>query len=111
MSGPDQAASLEFADFAELIRMSNNVVTALGDGNKRFLESEKVLHGVLSKRIVTNCMIKKGVVITGDMLQTVVTKKEGGLLPEYYYDVLGSVNIKDLPPFHIIEEQDIETGS
>ncbi len=111
MSGPDQAASLEFADFAELIRMSNNVVTALGNSDKEFLESEKVLHGVLSKRIVTSCMIKKDTVITGDMLRTVVIKKEGGLLPKYYYDVVSSIALKDLPPFHIIEEQDIETGS
>jgi len=107
MSGPDQAASLEFADFAELIRLSNNIVTALGDGTKEFLESEKVLHGVLSKRIVTFCPIEKGTVITGDMIRTVVTKKEGGLLPEYYYHVLDSVALKDLPSSHIIEEQDI----
>jgi len=111
MSGPDQAASIEFVDFAELIRISNNIVTALGDGDKKFLQSEKALHGILSKRIVTTCVIKKGTVITEDMLRTVVTKKEGGMLPEYYYDVVDSVAMRDLEPFHIIEEVDIATNS
>lgn len=111
MSGPDQAASLEFAGFAELIRLSNNIVTALGTNNKEFLKSEKVLHGVLSKRIVTNRMIKEGAVIRKEMLRTVITKKEGGLLPYRYYDVVDSVALRDLGPFHIIEEQDIEISS
>ena len=109
MSGPDQAASLEFVDFAELIRLSNNVAVALGSDTKGFLPSEQTLHNILSKRIVTSCAIKKGVVITKDMLRTVVTKKEGGFFPEYYYHILGSVAVRDLQPFHIIEDQDIAT--
>jgi len=45
------------------------------------------------------------------MLRTVITKKEGGLLPYRYYDVVDSVALRDLGPFHIIEEQDIEISS
>ena len=47
MSGPDQAASLEFDEFRDLVKMANNMVIALGKGRKKFLRSEKVLHGVL----------------------------------------------------------------
>ena len=40
--------------------------------------------------------IKKDIQITGDMIQTVVTKKDGGILPKKYFDVVGSVAKHDL---------------
>ena len=111
MSGPDQAASLEFEEFSELIKLSHNIVNTLGNGRKKFLQSEKILHGVLSKRFITSCAVNKGAVITKEMIRTVVTKKEGGLLPDRYYDIVGSFATRDLEPNRIIEEKDIKVGS
>jgi len=111
MSGPDQAASVEFDEFSELIKLSRNIVTAIGHGRKAFLESEKVLHGVLSKRFIATKSIKAGTKITKDMIKTVVTKKEGGLLPDQYYVLLNSYTSKDLEPNQIINPGDIAFGS
>ena len=108
MSGPDQSASLEFDEFKKLVTMANNIVKALGKDEKKFLKSEEVLHGVLARRIVTNLEIKKGETITGDMVQTVVTKQDGGLLPKKYYEVIGSVARYDLKKNHILEYSDIK---
>ncbi len=111
MSGPDQAASQEFDEFGELIRLSRNMVKALGDGRKKFLDSEKVLHGVLARKIVTNGAVKAGSVIEKGMVRTVVTREGGGILPDRFYDVVGAVATKDLGASHIIQEHDLQFES
>jgi N,N'-diacetyllegionaminate synthase len=108
MSGPDHSASLEFDEFAETIRMGNNMVLALGTARKTFLPSEKVLHGILSKRIITKKELRKGTVLEPTMLRTVVTKQEGGLLPNEYYNVLGTRLKNDFPANHILKLGDCE---
>jgi len=106
MSGPDQAASLEFNEFRDLIKMANNIVTALGEDRKQFLPSEEVLHGILARKIIIRTKVDKGTKITKDMLRTVVTKQDGGLLPDQYYNVIGSIANKDIEPNHILLEGD-----
>ena len=106
MSGPDQAASLEFNEFRDLIKMANNVVIALGEDRKKFLPSEEVLHGILVRKIIIRTKVDKGTKITKDMLRTVVTKQDGGLLPDRYYNVIGSIANKDMEPNHILLEGD-----
>jgi N,N'-diacetyllegionaminate synthase len=111
MSGPDQSASLEFGEFNKLIQQSGNMVRAMGNARKDFLPSEEVLHGVLVKKIVTTKPIKKGDTIQSNMIQTIVTKQKGGLLPDKYYYVLGAPAVKDLPKNHILEIGDLGIGS
>ena len=103
MSGPDQAASLEFNEFHDLIEMAGNMVIALGQSRKKFLLSEKVLHGILAKKLVLTTEVHKGIKITKDMLRTVVTKQEGGILPDQIYNVIGTVATRDMEPNHILE--------
>ena len=111
MSGPDQSASLEFDDFKALVKQSQNMVKAMGNGRKDFLPSEEVLHGVLAKRIVTTEPIKKGVALKPKMIRTIVTKQLGGLLPDKYYFILGTAAVRDLPENHILELGDLVIGS
>ena len=106
MSGPDQAASLEFDEFRNLVEMAGNIVTALGQEQKKFLPSEKVLHGILAKKIITIIEVKKGAQITKDMLRTVVTKQDGGILPDQFYNVVGSIANKNMDVNHILREGD-----
>lgn len=108
MSGPDQAASLEFGELEKLISMSRNLTIALGGGRKEFLQSEKTLHDVLSKKFVTTCNIKEGTMLTKDKIKTVVIKSESGLLPNRYYDILNRKAIRDLESDHIISSEDFE---
>jgi sialic acid synthase SpsE len=103
MSGPDHAAALEFAELADLVERSRNMVVALGTGRKSFLDSEKTLHGVLCRKIVLKKNINKGSKITKDDLTTFVTNKEGGVLPENYYEVVGATAQKDLVKDQILE--------
>tara|TARA_B100000315_G_scaffold233033_1_gene245858 strand:+ start:754 stop:1836 length:1083 start_codon:yes stop_codon:yes gene_type:complete len=111
MSGPDQGASLEFGEFKSLIQQSANMVRAMGNGRKEFLPSEKVLHGVLAKKMVTTVPIKRGAALEPKMIRTMVVKQKGGLLPEKYYDVLGAVAVRNLPKNHILEIEDLAIGS
>jgi len=106
MAGPDHAASMEFNQLKEMVEKSKNIIKALGNGRKYFLKSEEILHKVLTKKIIINCNLKVGEIITKDMLRTVVTKKEGGLLPNQYYNVVGKKTAKDLEKNHIITLED-----
>lgn len=110
MSGPDQAASVEFPEFMDLVAKSCNLVKALGSGRKCFLPSEKILHGVLSKRLVIARACKAGTKITKDIIRTVITKKESGMLPDQYYWVLGRRVARDLKANHILEIGDLRVG-
>jgi len=108
MRGPDHAASLEFDELQELISLSRDMVKAMGHSRKRFLPSEKVLHGVLSKRIVTKVAVGAGDQITPEMIFTSVTKESGGLLPDRFYEIVGMTTGLDLPVHHVLELSDFE---
>ena len=108
MSGPDQAASLEFDEFRDLVEMAGNMVTALGQGRKKFRPSEKVLHGILTKKLIVTADVSEGTEITKDMLHTVVTKQEGGILPDQFYNVIGTVATRDLEQNHILQIGDFK---
>ncbi len=107
MSGPDQAASLEFDEVTTLICESNKIIEALGTTNKVFLDSEATLHGVLSKRIVTSKSIKANDQFNFENLKTVVTKQPGGILPNKYFEVINRTSKSDLPKNHILEMNDL----
>jgi sialic acid synthase SpsE len=108
MGGTDHAASLEFIDLRELITRSNKIVLALGGDKKMFLDSEKPLFNILSKKIITTTEIKAGDKITKDMVRTAVTKKDGGLCVDQYYNILGAEVVKDLKLNHILEKEDFK---
>ena len=103
MSGPDQSASLEFDEFRDLIGMAGNMVAALGQGRKKFLSSERVLHGILAKKLIVTCKVPKGTEITKEMLRTVVTKQDGGILPDQFYNIIGAVANRDMEQNHILQ--------
>ncbi len=107
MSGPDQNASLEFDEVTSLIKEADKIKVALGTTNKVFLESESVLHGVLAKKIIVSKEMKKGEKFSANNIRTVVTKKEGGMLPNKYYDILDKEASSDLNKNHILEYSDI----
>ena len=109
MNGTDHAASLEFDEFRELIIQSKNMIKALGNDKKEFLDSEQTLFNILSKRFVTTYDIKKGEKLTAEKIRTVVTKKEGGMTVDQYYNILGFKAVKNLKANHIIENTDLES--
>ncbi|MCB9229573.1 MAG: N-acetylneuraminate synthase family protein [Deltaproteobacteria bacterium] len=108
MSGPDQAASLSFESFGELIHLSQNIVKAMGSPLKKFQSSEETLHSVLSKRIVLKQSVRKGQELRMEDLDTRVIKGPGGLLPNRIYDVVGRKLKADMKEYHILEAGDYE---
>ncbi len=102
MSGPDQAASLEFDEFSDLINYSNNMVKAMGSLFKKLEESEKTLKKILMKRFISTKKISSGEVIKPDCIRTVVTDNEKGISPENYYKVIASKAKKEINENQII---------
>jgi len=68
LPGPDHAASLEPPGLERVVHYIRVVESAMGDGEKRFLDAEKPVRERLAKSVVTRCDIPQGAVITEDML-------------------------------------------
>ena len=96
MLGPDHAASLEFDTFKLMVETSRKVHTSLGTDKKKFLNSEKVLHNVLTRKFVVRKNIKKGHRLNKFNIKTALTYKKGGILPKYYYKILNKKCKKNL---------------
>lgn len=106
MKGGDHAASLELTGLKKLIRDIRAFESALGNGKKVLLESEKPSKLKLAKSLVAKKDIKKGIVITKEML---TTKSPGhGLAPKYYYEVPGKKAKRDIKEDTTIMREDIE---
>lgn len=89
MLGPDHAASLEFDTFKELVDLCRKVSISLGSDKKKFLKSEKILHGILIRKFIARTNIKKGQKFTFNNIKTALTYKKGGILPKDYFEILG----------------------
>lgn len=102
MLGPDHAASLEFNTFKEMVNLCRKVSISLGTDKKKFLNSEKVLHGILIRKFIVRKNIKKGQKLTFEKIKTALTYKKGGILPKEYYKILGKKAKKDLTQGQIL---------
>jgi len=106
MKGGDQAASLEPTGLRKLIRDIRVYEKSLGSERKEIKESEKPIALKLRKSLVSTKAIKKGEVITQDML---TAKSPGdGLPPKHYYTLPGKKAAKDIPEDVVIHKEDIE---
>ena len=105
MSGPDQAASLEFDELKELIKISNNVIKAMGSPFKKLEKSEIPLKDILTKRFIAIKDINEDEKISSDSVRTVVTNNNDGITPEKYYSLLNCTAIKEIKKNQIITEE------
>src|SRR3989344_1059899 len=78
LPGPDQEASLEPGEFKELVSSIRQVEKALGNSVKMPTNQEKINAVVFKKSIVVNKPIRKGDIMTQDML---IIKRPGNGLP------------------------------
>lgn len=99
LPGPDHKASLEPHELKAMVSAIRHIEQALGDGIKRVSDSEKANISVARKSIVAACPIKKGEQLTEENL---TVKRPGtGLSPMLWYEVVGTIAIKDY------EEEDL----
>lgn len=107
MHGPDHAASLEFSTFKNLVDLCRKVHISLGNSDKKFLNSEKILHNILIRKFVTRENLKKGQRLSFKNIKTAVTYKKDGILPKDYYKILNKKIKKDLKKGHVIVKSDL----
>ena len=95
MKGPDHRASIEPDELKIMVRSIRNIELAMGDGIKRCNKSEEKSKFVSRKSIVAKYDIRKGQVITEDLID--YKRPAGGLPPKFVKYILGkksSINIK-----------------
>lgn len=101
MPGPDQVASLEPDEFAEMVKAIRNIEKALGDGIKKPSPSEMRNIPIARKSIVALRDIKKGEVFTEE---NIMCKRPAlGLSPMRWYDVIGQIADRDYFEDELIE--------
>jgi len=106
MKGGDHAASLEPSGLQRLVRDIRVIEDALGGYEKKIQESEKGCIVKLTKSVVSACAIKKGTVLTEEMLDA---KSPGtGILPSDMPKIIGKKVTKDIDDDIVITWEDIE---
>lgn len=101
LPGPDQKASLEPAEFAEMVRAIRNVERALGDGVKIARVSERENISVARKSLVASRPICAGERFSED---NVTVKRPGvGLSPMLWDEVMGAVAKRHFDTDELIE--------
>tara|TARA_B100000963_G_scaffold361175_1_gene395263 strand:+ start:11974 stop:13050 length:1077 start_codon:yes stop_codon:yes gene_type:complete len=88
MAGPDHLASLNFDQFKEMIDFCNNLDLSLGNDSKKFLKSERILHSILTRRIVARKNLKKGQKLKFEDIKTVLTYSNKGCYPNKVFSLI-----------------------
>lgn len=100
-AGPDHAASLEPAEFTEMVRAIRHIEMALGNGIKTPQPSELENMVIARKSLVAAVAIRKGDQFTS---VNITAKRPGsGLSPMLWDDVLGRKATRDFAPNEMIE--------
>jgi sialic acid synthase len=106
MKGGDHSASLEPQGFAKMVRDIRHIEKAMGIFEKEMQESEAPIFKKLAKSIVSFVDIKKGDIITREML---TTKGPGsGISPMKIDKLIGKVSLIDIPADTVMNEENIE---
>ena len=107
MEGPDHAASLEFAEFKEMIKGIREIELALGSGEKRTLsQGEMINRENLGKSLVAASDLKKGTILSEDHIK--VLSPGQGLSPNNYSKLLGVELKRDIQMEDYFFSSDIE---
>lgn len=100
MDGPDHKASIEPQELKEMIHSIRNVEVSLGNGIKIPRASEIKNKDVARKSIVAKRAISKGETLTEE---NITVKRPGnGISPMRWFDVLGTVAVKDFEEDELI---------
>ena len=101
MEGPDHAASMEPAAFADMVRQIRAIEQALGDGVKRPNPSEEAIAPTVLKRILAARDIRKGETLGGEALA--VKRAPAGIGVDRWDEVCGTTAVRDFRKDEAIE--------
>lgn len=101
MDGPDQKASLEPDELKSMVSAIRHIELAMGDGEKKPVQSEMANRIVARKSIIASKPITKGDILTEE---NITTKRPGnGLSPMKWHEVLGTKAVRDFQEDELIE--------
>lgn len=101
MEGPDQKASLEPQELKAMVSAIRNIELAMGDGEKKPIQSEMMNMTVARKSIIARRAIAKGEILTEE---NITTKRPGnGVSPMKWHEVLGTVAVRDFEEDELID--------
>lgn len=101
MIGPDHKASLQPDELKKMVESIRNIELSLGDGRKVVADSEKENMSIARKSIVAKKSIRKGQLLSEE---NITVKRPGdGISPMKWFDVLGTVAIRDFEEDELIQ--------
>lgn len=105
MEGPDHKASMEPAELKEFVKAIRKTEKLLGNGIKGPTDREKKIIKDVRRSIVAKNSLKKGTVLTKDMLEF---KRPGtGLYPEFIEFIIGRTIKRDIEEDELIQLEDL----
>ncbi len=106
LPGPDQAASLEPAEFAAMVQSIRNVEAALGNGDKRPAPPELDNRAIVRKSLVLREAQEVGTVLTREMLTA--KRPESGIPAMRIDDFVGRRLCRTVGKNHMLDPDDLE---
>ena len=101
MIGPDHKASLQPDELKKMVESIRNIELSLGDGRKVAANSEKENMSIARKSIVAKKSIRKGQLLSEE---NITVKRPGdGISPMKWFDILGTVAIRDFEEDELIQ--------
>jgi len=94
--GPDHPFAMDGHDFKLMIENIRKLEKALGNPIKKLYEEEKETVIIQRRCLRTNQDIKKGSIITDDMIVALRPTEEGFLAPKYLKDIIGKKVNQDI---------------
>jgi N-acetylneuraminate synthase/N,N'-diacetyllegionaminate synthase len=98
--GPDQSSSADPAEFERLVESIRQAEVVLGSYSKEPCELERANASKMRRSIVTNRKIRKGEVISADMLT--FKRPSGGIKPASIREITGRVAMRDIKTDQIL---------
>ncbi|MBI2647624.1 N-acetylneuraminate synthase family protein, partial [Candidatus Woesearchaeota archaeon] len=105
MKGPDHAVSLEPREFVGLVRDIRNIELALKMDSKYVTRGEYINRKILSKSLVAAVAIRKGQLITKNMIT--VKSPAKGLSPQKLYNIIGRRSVRNMKKDEYFTESDL----
>jgi N-acetylneuraminate synthase len=108
MEGPDHAASLEPADFTNLIVGIRQLDQALGDGKKVVSQGEMINRENLAKSLISSRPLKRGQILTREDID--IKSPGQGLSPRFLEQLIGTKLDRDMGAEEFFFKTDLSGG-
>ncbi len=106
-AGPDHAASLDAAQFAEYVRLARRAHSMLGPREKRILDIEQDVRSASRQSIVAVRAMKAGHVLTRGDLTLKRPAGASSLAPDRLADIIGRMLVRDVEADAPLSESDL----